>query len=961
MKTLFTSLFVLLAVLSADLYAQGTIRGSIFDKENGDPLIGVTVSVDGTSTGTTTDIDGVFDLSLAAGNYSLTISYISYETVSLTEVQVTDGEVNLLDGIQMGTESETLDEVVITAEVVRTSEAALATIKRKSTNLLDGISAAKFKKIGDSNAAAAVKRVTGVSVEGGKYVYVRGLGDRYTKTMMNSVDIPGLDPDRNSLQIDIFPTNLLSNMIVYKSSLAELPADFTGGVINIETKDFPEEKTFDVSFGVSFNPNMHLNSDFLTYDGGSTDFLGMDDGTRALPTAATQQRIPSPISSNSPEEVGAFLRDFNPTLESKTVTSLPDYSLGISLGDQRTLKNGNKLGYILSANYKSSRAYYDDVVYGEYQRPLAAEQFELVEANTLTGRLSEENVLLAGLAGLAYKTKNTKHRLTFMHLQNGESKTGAFDIFNNSDAVGQSGFRAQSTNLEYSQRALTNVLLNGEYSLNHGEWNIDWRISPTISSLDDPDIRKTAFSATGSNDATFAAGAGGNPTRIWRYLDEVNVVGKIDVVKKYSLLSRDAKLKFGLGQVMKERDYSILSYDLQFFGTQPSWTGDPSQVLTDANLYPNGTLYFSSANSTPNANEYNSTVSNSSAYVSTEFNPTGSLKATLGLRAENYVQRHTGRDAIWAAGDEINGNNLDNDEVLNSLDLFPSANLIQAVGDKQNLRLSYARTIARPSFKELSFAQIIDPITNRIFNGALFQYDDWDGNLTETRINNFDLRWEQFMSGGQLISASVFYKQFADPIELVRIPTAQTSNEFQPRNVGDGEVYGVEVEVRKDLSFISAAMQKWSFSSNVTVAQSVIDMTTTEIESRENFAKVGEDVGTTRNMAGQAPYIINAGFTYSNPDKAFDAGLYYNVKGRTLAVVGGGLFPDVYAEPFQGLKFSLNKAFGPDQRTSVSFEVDNILNDVREEFYSGFQAADQFYSRFSPGMTVGLGVKYSLY
>jgi len=230
-------------------------------------------------------------------------------------------------------------------------------------------------------------------------------------------------------------------------------------------------------------------------------------------------------------------------------------------------------------------------------------------------------------------------------------------------------------------------------------------------------------------------------------------------------------------------------------------------------------------------------VSNSSAYVSTEFNPTGSLKATLGLRAENYVQRHTGRDAIWAAGDEINGNNLDNDEVLNSLDLFPSANLIQAVGDKQNLRLSYARTIARPSFKELSFAQIIDPITNRIFNGALFQYDDWDGNLTETRINNFDLRWEQFMSGGQLISASVFYKQFADPIELVRIPTAQTSNEFQPRNVGDGEVYGVEVEVRKDLSFISAAMQKWSFSSNVTVAQSVIDMTTTEIESRASCSR----------------------------------------------------------------------------------------------------------------------------
>jgi len=961
MKTFLTSLFALLAVFITDLSGQGIIRGSVFDQENGDPLIGVTVSVDNTSTGTTTDFDGLFDVSLPAGTYDLTISYISYETVALTGVVVKEGDVNVLDAILMGTESETLDEVVITAEVVRTSEAALATIKRKSTNLIDGISAAKFKKIGDSNAAAAVKRVTGVSVEGGKYVYVRGLGDRYTKTMMNSVDIPGLDPDRNSLQIDIFPTNLLSNMIVYKSSLAELPADFTGGVINIETKDFPEKKTFDISFGMTYNPSMHLNSDFLTYDGGSTDFLGFDDGTRALPTGANQATIPSPISGGSDQQVGAFLRDFSPTLESRTATSLPDYSFGISLGDQLNLKSGNKLGYILSANYKSSRAFYDDVFFGEYQRPIPSDAFELVEANTLTGSLSEENVLLAGLAGIAYKTKSSKHRLTFMHLQNGESKTGTFDIFNNSDAIGQSGYDAQSTNLEYSQRSLTNVLLNGEYSLNKGEWNIDWRLSPTISSLEDPDIRKTAYSESGSDNLIFAAGAGGNPTRIWRNLDEINIVGKIDITKKYQLLSRDAKLKFGLGQVMKERDYSILSYDLQFFGAQPSWTGNPSEVLTDANLYPNGTLYYSSANSLPNANQYNSTVSNSSAYVSTEFNPTTSLKATLGLRAENYVQRHTGRDAIWAAGDQINGNNLDNEEVLNSLDLFPSVNLIQALADKQNLRLSYARTIARPSFKELSFAQIIDPITNRIFNGALFQYEDWDGNLTETRINNFDLRWETFMSSGQLISASLFYKQFDNPIELVRIPTAQTSNEFQPRNVGDGQVYGVEIELRKDLSFISPSLQKLSFSSNVTVAESIIDMTQTEINSRANFAKDGEEIGTTRNMAGQAPYIINAGFTYSNPDKAFDMGLYYNVKGRTLAVVGGGLFPDVYTEPFQGLKFSLNKAFGPDQRTSISFEVDNILNDVREEFYGGFQAADQYYSRLSPGMSFGLGVKYSLY
>ena len=954
---LFLITFIFVFSVSTSYGQKGTIRGTVIDGENAEPLIGVFVTVQSDeSIGTTSDFDGTFDLNLAPGTYTLVFSYLSYQTLNVTDLVVAEGDVTVLDNVRMMTESEKLDEVVITAKVMRSSEAALMTLKRKSTSLIDGISAAKFKKIGDSNAASAVKRVTGVSVEGGKYVYVRGLGDRYSKTMLNGLDIPGLDPDKNSLQIDIFPTNLISNMTVFKSSLAELPADFTGGVVNIETKEFPEEEIFDVSFSLGFNPSMHLNSDFLSYDGGSTDWLGVDDGTRALPAAADAVDIPTPLNTSAVEAKN-FINSFSPTLGVKRVTSMPDYSVGVSYGNQINFDNDDNLGYIFSASYKNNKTFYDDVNYSDYQISIPSDDFSLVRANSQLGQLSEENVLVAGLAGLAYKTSRTKHKLTVMHLQNGESRTAQFAIDNNSDGIGQSGFEANSYNLEFSQRALTNVLLNGQYFNSDGSWNIDWRISPTISSLTDPDIRKSAFTTLSGGKEVFNSGAGGNPSRIWRYLDEINLVSKVDAKRKYKLFDRDAKVNFGIGQVWKERDYRILSFELQFLGLQPDWTGDPQDILTPDNIFPQGVVYYNSANNTPNPNQYNSTISNTSAYISNEFNPTNTLKATLGLRTEMFVQRHTGRDVEFA-NTGTNGNNLEDEKVLDAIDLFPSANLIQSIGEQQNIRASYSRTIARPSFKEMSFAQIIDPITNRIFNGGLFVYDDWDGNLSETRINNFDLRWEKFLSGGQLLSASVFYKQFDKPIELVRIPEAQTSNEFQPRNVGDGQVYGLEVEFRKNLGFLSDGLSPISFSTNVTIVNSTIEMTDTEYESRLSFAKDGENVSNTRQMAGQAPYIINAGLTYSNPDKAFDAGFYYNVKGPTLVVVGGGLFPDVTSDPFHGLKFSANKSVG--DKVSLSFEVDNILNDIREDLFEGFMSERQTFSRLNPGISFGLSLKYSI-
>ncbi|MCA1751368.1 MAG: TonB-dependent receptor [Flavobacteriales bacterium] len=870
MKNLFT-LFLLLTV-SVGFAQKGIVRGSIIEDATGETLIGVNVVVAGTQKGAITDLDGEFSIELAPGTYDLQISYITFKSITISEVTVEASEVTLLQNIRMTQDNLELGEVVITAEAVRNNEVALLSIKKKSASMMDGISAAKMRMTGDATAVEAAKRVTGVSIEGGRYVYIRGLGDRYSKTTLNGMDIPGLDPDKNSLQMDMFPSNLIDNIMVSKTFTADMPADFTGGILNIETKAFPEERSGNVSFGVTFNPSMHFNSNHLSSEGSSTDFLGFDDGTRALPAGANSTNIPTPISGNSPDEVNDFVRSFNPDMDVQRKTSLMNYSGSFAYGDQKILQGEKakaknaKLGYTVGLSYSKDYRYYDDMVYGEYQRFIDPTRNEMRYATIQNGELSEENVLVGLMGGVAYKTNKSKLRLSVMHLQSGEGRAAEFSVDNDGEAVGQSGYLATTNNIEYEQRSLSNVLVNGSHVIN-SQWELDWRISPTFSTSTDPDIRRAAFTTT-AVDTSFIAGAGGNPVRIWRSLSELNLPARVDLTRSYKFNGADAKLKFGAGYVYKDRDYEILTYDMQFFGNQ-SWNGlEFENLLNPENIYPNSpnSVYFQSGNRVPNTNAYQSNAQTTSFYVSNEAELLPNLKTVLGVRMESFVQNHTGRDQSFANGDLENGRNLDNDRVLETVDFFPSVNLIYSLNENQNIRASASRTIARPSFKELSFAQILDPITNRIFNGALFPYSDWDGNLVETNITNLDLRWELFQKNGQLFSVSGFYKSFNNPIELVRIPEQQTSTEFQPRNVGQGELYGVEIELRKNFKWISPFLEDFGASANVTFVESVIDMTDREFNSRLTYEKEGQNLKDTRQMAGQSPYVINAGLDYNKEE-----------------------------------------------------------------------------------------------
>lgn len=964
MQTFRIYLTLSLLVISSFVFAQnGIIRGSVFDEATGETIPLVMIIAEGTTYGTTSDLDGKFNLSIPAGTYNIRIAFLSYESIIISDLSVNAGEVVNLDNLKMKESTTELSEVTISAKAIRNTESALLAMKKKSPALMDGISASSLKKIGDSDAASSIKRVTGVSLEGGKYVFVRGLGDRYTKTILNGMDIPGLDPDRNTIQMDIFPSNLIDNIIVYKSFSADLPADFTGGVIDIELKDFPEERKGDISISTSYNPDFHFQNDYLAYEGGKTDFLGFDDGTRKIPAKqdipffAEVVGNPTGTKANRYKEI---LNSFNPTLAASPQTSFADYGFGISYGNQVLIKKYT-VGFNIALSYKNTTEFFKDAIYNRYglSGDLSVNEMDVREHQI--GNYGTNNVLLTGLAGFAIKTKNAKYRINLLHLQNGQSSAGIFDFYNSDQGAVFDGIQH---NLEYSQRSLTNLLIHGKHFIPASSWEINWKLSPTISIINDPDIRFTRYE---DRDGKYTIGTeSGFPERIWRELDETNLSGVIHLKKDFNLWNRNSTLKFGGSHTFKQRDFIIRSFALNIRNIP--LTGNPDELFYEENLWPyngdanRGTTY--EANFLPNnPNQFNANVNNTGVYALTELSLSDNLKTTVGLRLENYVQQYTGQD-------QLGYKKLNNEKVLNDLDFFPTVNFIYSLNQKQNLRFSFSKTIARPSFKELSYAEIFDPVSGRTFIGGLFRdandaagIEYWDGNLISTNIYNMDLRWELFLEKEQMVSFSGFYKNLKNPIEMVQFAT-QTGS-FQPRNVGDAQILGAEIELRKNLSFINSTLENFLFTSNVSYSHSKIKLSKTEYDSRTTNARTGQTIDEYRVMAGQAPLIVNAGLMFAGNDEGiwnrFEAGLYYNMQSQTLLYVGIADRPDIYSKPFHSLNLNTSVNLGKEKRTQIGFKVSNILNSKKESVFKAYNANDQIFDTLNQGVTFNLSIKYSLF
>jgi TonB-dependent receptor len=545
--------------------------------------------------------------------------------------------------------------------------------------------------------------------------------------------------------------------------------------------------------------------------------------------------------------------------------------------------------------------------------------------------------------GTSFKTQKSKYKLNLLHLQNGESTAGLFDqTLNFSDFID-----FKKDNLEYTQRSISNGLLTGAHTNGDASWTTEWSLSPTYSQIRDKDIRTTTFRI---DDGIYSFQQNNQPKRIWRNLEEFDAVSKLDVTRKYLLAKKEAKLLFGAYGSFKKRDFSILNFEIQSNKNTTVFGGIADNILAPGNLWTvsndSGTFIDPDISIAEPANTYNAKQRNIAAYASNEFKIGGRLRTIVGLRWENFQTKYTGED-----NKDINDPEkviYDNQTILDKLDFFPTANLIYELTDKMNLRGSYARTTARPSFKEASIAKIFDPLSSVTFIGNI--------DIQPTYINNYDLRLEWFGESAEMIALSGFYKSFKDPIELTYFENS--FDNFTPRNLGNADVLGVEFELRKNLGFIANAFNNFSFNVNTSIIKSTQVYSDAERNLRQLGLRNGETLGNDRTLQGQSPFLINASINYSQAEKGLQMGLFYNVQGKTLEVVGTGFAPDVYTMPFNNLYLNLTKSFGENQNQSINLKVSNLLNDDVESQYESFGAQNQLFYKRHPGRAFSVG--YSL-
>ena len=938
-KKIYSFLILLLLTFGFTSAQTGTLAGNIIDGEFIEPMAFANILVKGTTIGTTSDFDGKYQLELEPSTYTIVFSFVGYTTQEISDVVIKEGEVTPLD-VTLTTNS--LEAVVITTSIKRNTENAILNMQKKSVVVLDGLSAQAIKNTGASNLASAVKNIPGVSIEGGKYVYVRGLGDRYTKSILNGIDIPGLDPDRNTIQMDLFPTNILDNVIILKSASAEYPADFTGGIVDIVTKDFPTKPEYTFSLGTGYNPDMHFNDKYLTYTGSDTDVFGYDDGTRDLPIHRYQ---PIPGTFENKLLLTTLTNRFQKELQAKQETSNANFDFGFTLGNQYDI-GGDKIGYQASFSYKNQTTFYENRQDGAFVKNSSDSSVnDLSFALKSNGSEGINNVVLNGMLGLTYKTDKSKFKANLLHIQNGESTAGSFDQVISQDGVG-GGLEPLTKNaLAYTERSVTNLLISGDHRFSDDEnaLNLEWKFSPTFSKVMDKDHRITPLQQSGEGDFFISPSASTFPIQLWRNLVEENWAVKIDLDKTVKLFGKPTKLKFGGAYTYKFRDFSIDDFTFNISGDDSFIAdGNVDNLLASENLWnpttDSGTHLVFGDQFNPN-DAYEGEQIIGATYFSAEFNLSEKLITVFGVRSEFFNSYYTGQN---------NSSVYDNESILDAFDLFPSANLIYELTDNTNLRSSYSRTTARPSFKEASVAQIFDPITNRLFIGSI--------NLTPTYVNNFDLRYERFGEVGQMFAVSGFYKDFKDPIEqafFLQAPTQLTVD-----NLGNAKVYGVELEVRQRLGFISEGLNNLKFNANVSFIKSELTMSDDEFESRRLAARNGERIDRERNLQGQAPFLLNFGLDYNNSDIGLQTSLFFNVQGETLEVVGIGLVPDVYTKPFESLNFTLNKSFGENKRSFIDLKVSNILGSDRESAYQSYGTQDQIFSLRSPGTEFSLGYTF---
>jgi outer membrane receptor protein involved in Fe transport len=957
-------------------FSQRTvISGKVIDKESGESLIGVSiraVGADGASKGAATDFDGNYLIEVPAGTYDITMTYTSFQNFEVKGFVAAQGKVNTLDAILVS-EGAVIAEVVIVATTLRNTDASLIALQKKSFAIQDGISSQQISRTGVSNAADAMKQVTGAVVEGGKFIVMRGLGDRYSISQLNGVTMPSTDPYRNSSSLDLIPSQMIDNIVTVKTFTPDLPGNFSGGLVNITTKSIPDK--FNLFFGVNtaFNTQASLNDNFLGHgeDAGSRDWLGIDDGGRDLPVSLTDpanlQQLNQSInqSARNPSENFNALRSFlNTSSRSLSNTFVPtpqtaplNRSFNFSIGDNRKLF-GNTLGYSLGLNYSREFTHYENGAVNTYFNTNSPKLFGY---QLLNETKSVETPHLGGLLNLTYKIGSNNSISGNVIFNNDTDITGRAQAGRWAGQLSNPDADYFTNSMEFTRRQYISYQLNGRHVFpKANDIEVSWSGSVNNSFQKEPDTRFFSYSRflDENNEYFYEINKSEilEPFHFWRDLQDRSQDFKLDVSIPFlrrGNLGSSNQIKFGGLYNKMTRSFSEYQYlmNLRHSDTPASlffqnFKGDFNAFfdynnwgIIDTTYNPNtgniqryilGYHYINQINA---KNFYDGEQEILAGYLMTVYNILPRLKVIAGGRVETTDLFVQSRDTSLQPS------------VLDLTDFLYSANLIYSISEKSNVRVAASRTLARPNMRELAPFEQFDT-KNGFFN---------IGNpaLQRTLINNYDLRYELYPNSGELLAFSLFYKQFNDPILRRFSPTA-TIPELGYVNIDVANVYGVEIEFRKNLGFLGDRFWRHlNLATNLAFIRSVYNIPEDELRASQTIDPSYNQ--TTRPFQGQAPYIANAALSYVNPERELESTLSFNVSGRRLYSISLAAAPDIYEEPFPLLNFNISKRFA--NHFQVSLSARNLL-DQKNRRTMEFRGDVYDIESFRLGRTFGVGLAY---
>ena len=878
-----TFLFPLFLLLANLLHAQtGRVYGIVTDETSNETLIGASVLVVETGTGAVSDIDGSFEFKLAAGKYTLEISSIGYQPQKVTDLEIKGGE-NIKMDFALGTGTEMLEEVVVTAATKRNSYANLMLLQQKSVAVVTGISAEQMKRSPDRNTSDVLKRVSGASVQDNRYVVIRGLSDRYNTALINGLSLPSTEPDKRAFSFDIFPANLLDNLIIYKTATPDLPGEWAGGVVQLNTKEIPEEGFASLSISTGYNSQSTFKN-FKSYKGGSSDWLGHDDGTRALPTELEGVGRDSfnVNNLNQAKYAKAFHNDWAINDES---SMRPSMSLQFSGG-----RSFGKLGMVGALTYSNS----PKIVTGER----SDFNVDLSQLYNYFDRIYKTNVSVGGLFNLAYKLSDRSK----IQLNNTYTVSSDDQLFERTGTDIEQARYIRSNSMFYTSNTMFSSQMLGEHALTEKQIKLTWGLGYNRLGRNIPSYRRMLYLKNFEAEETDpyqAVVPFGNPSpnyagNFFAEQAENFYTGRVDLAVPYFLGSKKGTFKLGGMSEVKDREFDarLFGFISSFQTPQELYSLPIDQIFDPKNIGDEG---FRMKETTDRSDSYDAGSTLAAGYGMVEQSLTNRLRFIGGARVESFHQELNSFKVLSTTPVILD---------TTFVDVLPSAHLIFALSDSTNIRASVAKTVARPNFRELA------PFS--FFDFFLFAGVDGNPDLQRTKILNADLRYETYRKGSQYFAVSVFYKKFDEPIEQFynNAQGAGTRN-FQWRNVPSAVDLGAELEFRLRLNRISPALRDVTFFGNLSYIYSDVDISTLP-GAKE------------RPLFGQSPYLVNGGLNYDNRRLGFGATALVNRIGRRIWVVGQDQYLHTWEAPRTVLDVQLTKRIG--NFGELKLTVGDLLN-----------------------------------